>query len=195
MNKYLKSASDRFEKIKEKDYAIAPMSEMDCEVVVEVFELLRKSGKKDAVEILKQYKYLKDDEIRDQLIQCNIDTSSKNYEKEGESEVGKLLAEINELKEKLEQKKKFIQLRDDSIAVNLIFGFKTETYCDADWNFTGKLILNPVDRSATKIPLYANYEIEVHDEDEFDEIVEHLTIQMKNSGIEFVSNQEDEDDN
>jgi hypothetical protein len=195
MNKYLKSASDRFKKIKEKDYAIAPMSEIDCEVVVEVSELLKKCGKKDAVEILKQYKYLKDDEIRDQLIQCNIDSSSKNYEEGGESEVGKLLAEINELKEKLEQKKKFIQLKDDSIAVNLIFGFKTETYCDADWNFTGKLILNPVDRSATKIPLYANYEIEINDEDEFEEFVEDFVERMKSSNIEFVSNQEEDDDN
>ena len=134
MNKYLKSASERFEKIKEKDYAISPMSEVDCEIVVELSQLLSKMGKKDVVEILKNYKYLKDEEVRDQLLQCNIDEGGKAAE-QGDTEVGKLLQQIDKLKEKLANKEKFIVLQDDKISSRMIFGYSVSR----DYEVTGRL--------------------------------------------------------
>ena len=49
--------------------------------------------------------------------------------------------------------------------------------------------MNPTDRSATKIPLYANYEIVSHNESRFDDLVSSFEYQLVESGIEFVNNE------
>lgn len=175
MNTYLKSANKRFEKIKERDYTIAPISLIDCEIIVELYELLKKFGARDVTQILKNYKYLKDEEIRDQLLQANMDLTKELSESEN-------IEEENNPKKKL----KFIVLKNEAIRANYIFGFKTEIKYDQDDNFLGRLILNPVDIDATTKPLYGNHVIAVNDEDKFDNLVESLKTQLSRCDITFM---------
>ena len=186
MKEYLRSASSRFEKLKEKDYVISPISTVDSEIIVEIIELFNKCGRREVSTILKQYKYLKDEEIRDQLMQCNLDITAKNYEDNGDGEISELLDTIDELKGKLDERTKYIELGRDNIKANLIFGFKTEEHLTGEEVFLGKLILNPVDRGATKIPLYANHTIDCYNEEKFENLVESFKEQMKSAGVEFV---------
>ena len=76
MNKFLKSASERFDKIKGRDFLINPISEVDCEIIIELGQILFKAGLTDVTAVLKTYKELKDLDVRDALMQWNIDNPS-----------------------------------------------------------------------------------------------------------------------
>lgn len=71
MNKYLKSALERY-KSKE-EFKIHPISKVDAEIVWELMIALGKLGINDLKDILDNYKYWKDSEVRDLLLQWNID--------------------------------------------------------------------------------------------------------------------------
>lgn len=192
MNKYLKSALSNFEKIKEKEYLISPISEIDCEVMVEIVELFTKLGMRDVVQVLKQYKYLKDEEIRDQLIECNMKFNADEY-KEVDDEIADFIDEIKETK------RDFVTIGEESILGNLIFGFKTiEDYTEEE-NFIGKLILNPVDISATKQPLYSNHTITFYSEGHMESEMNNFKQQLKKINVKFVykdiEKEESEEDN
>lgn len=187
MNKYLKSASDSFEKIKQKDYLINPISILDCEIMTEIVELFKRGGYDDVVQVLKSYKYLKDEEIRDQLIECNLDFNEEEFE-EFDDIIGDTLEKrVKKLKEKFDDKIEFITLGSDRINSNLIFGFRADEQYDLEDRFTGSLILNPTNVSATKIPLYANHILTFYDESEFEENVNLLERQLEKANIKFIN--------
>ena len=77
MNHFFKSASERFSKLKKSEYLINPLSEIDAEIIGELSEILKKFNANETVAILKQYKELKDSEIRDMLLQLNMDLSKR----------------------------------------------------------------------------------------------------------------------
>ena len=56
MNKFLRSAADRFNNIKEKEYLISPISEIDAEIIIELGQIIKKVGISDVFEILNTYK-------------------------------------------------------------------------------------------------------------------------------------------
>lgn len=187
MNQYLKSASDRFSKlIGDKQFAISPISEIDGEIITSITELFVKLDKREVVQILKQYKYLKDEEINDLLLQCNLDSTAKQYEKiEQDGGYKKLLDQIDELTDKLKSKREFITLKNERFAASIVFAYRVEEDYIKNTKYVGKLIINPTDVSATKQPLHANYTITCEDEDEFTELIESFEIQMEQSGVEF----------
>lgn len=190
MNKYLKASSESFDKIKRKDYLLSPISYVDCEIMVEIMELFKKVDLTDVVEVLRNYKFHKDEEIRDQLLDCNTNFINKSQPKDvdlKDKSKQQLLNTIKELEDLLKNKRKFVEINKDKLLANLIFGFLTEEEYDVKDNFTGKIILNPVDKLATKIPLYANYEIKYYDEEEFEEAVDSFKNQLKECDIKFVN--------
>ena len=203
MNKYLKSASENFEKLKQKDYLISPISSTDGEIMTEIIELFKKCNQTGVVEILKQYKFLKDEEIREQLLECNTNFKSQEVEDFDEGEEGgspksmkKLLKTIEKLKEMLARKTEFVIINEERIMANVIFGYRTDGGYDLNDNFEGKLIINPCDKNATKVPLYANHTFTFYDEEELNETIELLDKQLEKANIKFVNKEikEKEDD-
>ena len=201
MNKYLKSASDNFEKLKQKDYLISPISITDGEIMTEIIELFKKCNQTGIVEILKQYKFLKDEEIRDQLLECNtnfnrkeLDKSIREYEDLLDGEDGDPF--IENIKKIADSKIEFVIINEERIQASIIFGYRTSTKYDLDDNFEGKLILNPCDKNATKVPLYANHTFTFYDEEELNETIELLDKQLEKANIKFVNKEikEKEDD-
>lgn len=191
MNQYLKAASNSFNKIKEKDYPINPISEIDCEIITEIRELLKKAGLSEVAAILKEYKYLKDEDIRDQLLQANIDFTSKLAES---------LMDEDDRREEIEKRRlerEFIKIKNHRLLVNFIFAFKTEESYDKKDNYTGSIILNPVPSDITRLPLYANYAITTNDEEDFEDMVIDFEAQLEKTGVKFVNEnnniEEDED--
>lgn len=203
MNKYLKSASENFEKLKQRDYLISPISTTDGEIMTEIIELFKKLDKTDVVEVLKQYKFLKDEEIRDQLLECNTNFVREEFDEpeKGESNgsTKKLLKTIQKLKEMLENKTEFVVLNEERINAQLIYGYKTEGEYDIHDNFIGKLVLNPCDKNATKVPLYANHTLIFYSEEMLNETIELLDRQLEKAKVKFVNkiienNEEKEED-
>lgn len=206
MNKYLKSASNNFEKIKQKDYLISPISEIDCEIIVEIVELFKKANISNVVEVLKNYKFLKDEEIRDQLLDCNTNFKQYSVENDFDEDLDEdnpdslkskahLINTIKKLKELLDKKIEFITINEDRINSHLIFGFTIKEEYNEDECYVGKLILNPTDKLATKIPLYANYELTFYDEDKLQSTVEFLEKQLEKANIKFINKEIAEKEN
>lgn len=175
MNQYLKAASSSFNKLKDKDYLIHPISEVDCEIVIELSEIVKKLGLKDVVQILKNYKYQKDTEIRDQLLQVNMDMTSENYDKKEGDE-----------KEKKSPKRQILVIGDSMLMAKFIYGFRIEEDYDNNDRFTGKIVVNPTKADITNPPIYANYEIVSHDEDDFEELKMDFETKLIESGVEFL---------
>lgn len=201
MNKYLKSASENFEKLKQKDYLISPISSTDGEIMTEIIELFKKCNQAGVVEILKQYKYLKDEEIRDQLLDCNtkfnrkeLDKSIREYQDLLDEEEGDPF--IENLKKIADSKIEFVIINEERIQASIIFGYRISTKYNLDDNFEGKIILNPCGKNATKVPLYANHTFTFYNEEELNETIELLDKQLEKANIKFVNKEikEKEDD-
>lgn len=194
MRDHLKAANKNFDKIKDRDYIINPISSVDAEIITELVEIMKKSGDNEVANILKEWKYLKDDEVRDQLLDVNMNRSKIKYD-EGISPLDELLNEgVEKVKEKFDRRTEFVDLNDDSIAAYLIFGYHvSETYDDDD-RYEGKLIINPTDISATKQPLYANYTITYYDEENLERAEQMLRDQLRKANIKFVTDDIAEED-
>lgn len=181
MNEYLKSASERYKKLSPKRFIINPISEVDCEIMVEIRELLKKAGLREADVILKEYKYLKDTEIRDQLMQCNI-----NFRADEDSLNDLVKDTLKSGKENDELfKVYFLTIGEHNLFARYISGFIVKEDYDENDNFIGTIILNPVDESATKQPIYSNYKIVFRNEEKFENELQSFKKQMIEAGIDF----------
>lgn len=70
MNEYLKSAVKRGER--RKTYLINPVSKFDAEIIFELSVALRKLEIDDLKDITEQWKFLKDEVVRDMLLDWNV---------------------------------------------------------------------------------------------------------------------------
>ena len=165
MNKYLKAASERYKEGFKKQALINPMSEVDGEIITEITELLKKAGLKEAVAILGEYKFTKDTEIRDSLLELNT-----NYKQKLAS---KIVSEIIEDEEDFDDRELLLSFNDFRNLNNkkyLVLGFSKITIVD---NETGteypSIVLNECDELASKKPMYANHILSYGDIEERDE--------------------------
>lgn len=188
MNNYLKSASKRFEGIKEDDYLINPISEVDCEIIVELSELFKKHGARYVSEILKNYKCLKDEEIRDQLLQANINFN-QNENSESVSEVTEKKKNLfKELLELFDMFKYFLVIGDERIDTKFIFGYKKDNNEDFSEYY---IILNPLNIENMKsLPFYTNHRFTFYNEEERDKMVETIDNLLKEKDVKFVNDEE-----
>lgn len=196
MNQHFKAASKRYSDLlpnnkKEEGYLINPISTVDCEIIVELSELLKKAGFNKAVAILKEYKgQVKDSEIRDQLTQCNIDTKSKALKEAYQDE--DLIDEFSEeVKKKF--KRDFIIIEDHRIEAAMIFGYKFKDMSKGEFE-EYKVVLNPCRSDVTRLPLYANEEFTYYDYFECKKIMELIDNQLEQSNVKFVNKETEEDD-
>lgn len=117
-NQYLKVSSDRYPK--ELDSAlIHPISTIDAEIAVELGQIFKKAHLEAVKAIWDKYKFYKDSQVRDQLLQWNIDHPEVPdvFEDEDDS-TGKAKKKIRGLLDIIETKT-FIMLKD--LRINLSF--------------------------------------------------------------------------
>lgn len=181
MNQYLKSAVNRYNQLDKggKVHLISPISKIDSEIIVEIIELFKKFNAKSIVEILNNYKFRKDDEIKDLLLDAN--TNFKN----------KVSEEITDEEDKkgssiLINKRDFVKIKDERILIWVINSWgKDERFCPQKREIIYSIVLNRVEKNLqlTKVPQYANHTFDFEDIDERDEAFDKLDGALLSSGI------------
>jgi hypothetical protein len=74
MKEHLKSASARY---KQDGVKITPISEIDAEIITEISQALLKIGEDKLKGIVDQWKFLKDEDVRDLLLDWHLNTKDK----------------------------------------------------------------------------------------------------------------------
>ena len=183
MNKFLKSANERFDKIKPKDYLINPISEEDCEIVIELMQILKKNNIEDIFQIMNQYKELKDGEIRDTLMQWNIDHpfgTEKDVSNKQKEQVDKIV------EEEIKAYAPFIQIGDLTLKIYDLHGFELYERIDKEDNFKYGIKINPTPDHVKSIPLYSNYCTEWYVEQNRNMVLEQLKSVAEEQGTNFI---------
>jgi len=78
MNKYLVSAIERFDEIKEKNYLISPISKNDVSLIEILLSFLKISGRDDVITIMQSYKLDSDTDIIEQLTELMLKSTNKS---------------------------------------------------------------------------------------------------------------------
>ncbi|MFW6273068.1 MAG: hypothetical protein ACOC2U_04755 [bacterium] len=176
MNNYLKSAAKRYEEKLGKEFLINPISNIDGEIITEITELLKKLKANEAVEVLKSYKYKKDEEIRDELLGLNTNFKSKSVKVDEDSSE-------DEIEGVAEEKSKTIYFSDFQqtfIKKFQVLGGRKMIFVDKETRAEfPAILLNEVDELATKEPMYANTILTYEEEVQRDEDYENLISEMK----------------
>lgn len=189
MNKYFRSAAERFDKLKGRDFLINPISSIDCEIIIELGQILKKAGLNEVIAILGSYKEVKDQEICDQLMQFNIDNPSLkkvNVVKQSDKLDEELPAEIWPV---------FFQIGEITLHESDIRGYKTfEKFDSSREDYIYGIILNPMPEgfNVHNIPMYANEIIEFLSEENRNIILKNLSGYLKGKGIDILDLSEDE---
>lgn len=180
MNQYLKSATTRFSQLNKegKSHLISPISEMDAEIMVEIIELFKKLNKMNVVEILKNYKFHKDEEIRDALLDAN--TNFKNEENVSDDSKEDSASSV------FITKRDFIKIKDERVYIWAINSWgKDERFCKKRHEIVYSIVLNRVEKNLqiTKVPMYANHTFDFEEFDEREEAFERLDGALLSSGL------------
>ncbi len=179
MNQYLKSAVKRYEQLNKgrNEFLISPISKVDAEIVVEIIELFKKFNAKGIVEILNNYKFRKDEEIRDLLIEANTNFKVPNDNKEEDE---KNISNISR------SKRDFVKIKDERIFIWAITSWgKDERFCSKKREIVYSIVLNRNNKNLelSKVSMYANYTFDFDDIEERDEAFEKLDAALLASGI------------
>lgn len=102
MNKHLKSAVERDKRTK--PYLITPICEEDAGIIWELIVALGKVGQDDLKAILEDWKFLKDSDVLQSLIEWNLNAEQYDDNEGGENDEGR----------------KFIRFEGELIELNLI---------------------------------------------------------------------------
>jgi hypothetical protein len=182
MNDYLRAASKRYEKIVEKEYLINPISSIDCEIVTEIREILKKLGGENVAEILKEYKGIKDEEIRDSLLQFNIDFKKEKPKSADDLEEENKDYSIPPL----------VLIGNIAIGAQNFYGYETFEEVNEEYEYVYGIKINPTPEGVKNLPLYANYKIVYEDEENRKEVLERLISFIKKNGREIENLNKDE---
>lgn len=180
MNKYLKSAVERYNKEFNKELLIHPISEIDVEIITELVQILKKSGRSDILELMKSYKELKDEEIRDQLLQWNIDHPAN-----------KVITTENKEEEPIKYPP-MIQIGDSVLKINFLYGFDLYENTDSNGSVKFGIILNPTPDHVKQVPYYANHKIEWFSEEDRNNVLDRLKFLLAERGTDFIDLLENE---
>lgn len=179
MNQFLKSAVTRFDKLKgDKDFLISPLSQEDAEIIDELKVILKKSGREDVLEILKSYKEYKDQEIKENLLQWNIDHPSLGLKRLVDKTAEKI-ADESEKPEK--QNWQFYKIGDISIR-----SFDLICWEIFEKNDKYYIRLNPTPDNAKGIPIHANYIVKFETEEYRNQVIDNLINFLGDQGIDTI---------
>lgn len=187
INKFLQSSVERFPKELEKSL-IHPLSKIDAEIIIEVIEIIKKTGLTEIKALLDQYKYLKDIEVYDQLQDWNLkhplliqEEKEDDKEKKKEGSFGFLF------------KRNFIYFKDLRIDVSYIHCYeKSDEYNFVKNEMEYKIIFNQLPESTSITNVTTNKTIKYSDMDKRDNDFEALDSFMENfEGMKFINKKND----
>lgn len=172
MNKYLKSAINRYEELKSGKTLIHPISEIDVNIIERLIHLF---NNKEITSIMEVYKFEKDEDILKRLAEVKL---FKPIEK-----IKSIIGEIEEPKKKVD----VIELDGEMIKLKEIYGVKS-----LDTNIYSKdtgtvlerflIILNPLpDIDVSRVPLYADYKLEFDYEEDRDRVYDYIRENLNNN--------------
>lgn len=169
MNKYLTSAVERFDEIKEKNYLISPLSKNDVTIIELLLSALKLSGREDVLAIMQSYKLESDEEIIDQLTKL-IAIPAKKSIKDVISDV------MNGVDSELVLKTKYVIIKGERIPEWALKGYTYGKF----WNHKRQemlwtLTLNPQSVGDLKsVPLYINKQFIFNSQSEMMDVVKKL---------------------
>lgn len=184
MNKFFNSASERFDKLKGRDFLINPISRTDCEIVIELGQILKKAGLEEVTQILSSYKEFKDEEIRDRLLQWNIDNPNLKKPKSVSIKKGEE-DPIDDL-----PKPVYFRIKDLMIFQYDFHGLKVfERFDEENENYVYGIILNPIPDGLNlkSVPAYANERVEFSSEEDRNILLERLENFLKERGFDTIN--------
>jgi hypothetical protein len=184
MKDHLKAASDRYPKNLENSL-IHPISNIDAEIFIEIGQILKKAGLEEVKKIWDSFKFLKDAQVRDSLLQWNIDNSQgkenstdvDTIEKQGKSGTGSLFV------------RNFIAFKDFRLDVSLIRSYERKD----EFNFIKNLmeyfiLINKIPETTSVINAESNKIIRYTDmklrDDDFNVLDSFM---MSFNGIHFIN--------
>jgi len=194
MNKFLNSASERFDKLKGRDFLINPISKADCEIVIELGQILKKVGLTEILQILDSYKELKDEEIRDRLLQWNIDNPTWGIKKLANKLANQIVGDEEDEETKLFSPVYF-KIKEFMFHQYDFRGLKTfEKFDEAKADYVYGIILNPVPDSMPlkSVPPYANERVEFNTEEDRNVVLKGLSDFLKGRGFDTINLEENE---
>lgn len=181
MNKFLESSVERFPKELEKTL-IHPLSRIDAEIIIEISEIIKKTGLTEIKALLDQYKYLKDTEVYSQLQDWNLKHPLLiPEEKEGEKKKGSGLSFLF--------KRNFIYFKDLRIDVSSIRCYeKSDEYNFVKNEMEYEIIFNRLPETTGVTNVTTQKVIKYSDIERRDQDFEALDSFMENfEGIKFIN--------
>lgn len=184
MNKYLKSAAERYNQTFKGIVKIHPISEIDGEIITEMYEAVKKLGApQDLITIFQKYKFNSDEQTRDDLLDFNV-----NYQGKRSS----LMDDDDEYDDDVYQKNsknkkystEFVLIDGKRFMLRFIFGYEP---IDDEIKNEFKIKINPTPPEATKLPLYSNQILTYYDEDRRDEVLSMIDELIRLQGGKVLS--------
>lgn len=190
MKDYLKKAIEKYpcEELEAKinkgePLKINPISKIDADIIVEIIELLRKYNSNvainDAISIIEQWKYLKDTDILNKLIQLNLDVS-------------KAIADNSSNEGGAAPVIRYLNINGSRIDLNLFISHEVYETSE-NGNIQYVLKLNPVHEKSKNFPMYANLEFNFSDIVERDNYATALDSYLFNSRGYFLDCSEEKE--
>ena len=187
MNKFFRSAIERFSKLKgEKEFLINPISEPDSEIIVELTQILKKAGLNEVNEILKSWKENKDIEIRDELLQYNIDHPHLGIKKLVDKIADKISDEIDEEEQPTPS---YIKIQNIMLYERDLYGVESYDRYDKekeDYIFGIRLNPMPLEHKMKNVPLWADYNVEFTTEEERDTVLNNIEQFLQDKGFNII---------
>jgi hypothetical protein len=180
LNKFFKSASERYNKLCEKNYLINPMSEIDLEIVGELKVVLDKVGLNEVNEILKNYKEYKDIEIFETLLNWNIEHPKVNFLKNKGGVQDMTDGSFDE-----QPRPAFISIGDAFIRDFDIKGFQLIDEIRNGEEFYA-IKINPTPDDVLKLPYWANHIVPFSDIESRDETLLKLKNYLSSREIDII---------
>lgn len=179
MKQHLKSATERYQAFKPKEFKINPISTVDAEIIVEISEILKKLGKPNIKSIVDQWKYLSDEDIRDSLMEVNIELGRHDEEEDLS----------NTLKKMFEQRKtKFLRFMGRRLQLDFVTMISTKEGLNITTrNYEYKIIINEdIAVGAKNMGALKDIEFIFQTEEERDIALAELDALLEGEDIEFV---------
>ena len=184
MNTFLKASVERYPQNLAKTL-IHPISEMDALIITEIISLLKDSGLQGTATLLNQYKYLKDEEIYNKLLDIHAQELIDADE------------DVDDVKAKGKRRgsldllfvRNWIYFKDYRIDVGHVYCYeKHDEYKVASGKMIYQIILNPLDQTTAVRNVTTHKIVEYDDVERRDKDFEQLDYFISNfPGIKFIN--------